>query len=699
MLDANDRATVFALRELVGIARQRRKPMVVWVGAGASSWSGYLLWKELAEQYHTQFAHLEPTYDSQSGRDLLSASQYPELFQLCRATNVQRFNSLLVDRFSLHPPSGVYRRLLRALSQLPQRSIVTTNIDELLEKGLHDTTVVGRQDTQRALELHQAGASFVYKLHGTVGDVASTVFTTDDYNRLVADAGVLTLLERMLSVSCVLFVGYSVQDAYVLDLLSRNAIINRMFGDGPHFAILTQPSKALPTSVRVVKYIPRPHLDHRTAISVVEEVGSAILRPTDGSMERPGDATPAALQSAHFLFEVYPPGTWETSQTLGLSSGQELVIGAGFTNDELPRHESRAMHDLLVGLVAFDVVHVALNAVGRIHDLLGSGHFWQLIERGVFRFVHLARREGVLYAHPGALAGGMVGSYSFGDRKDTRVKVAEIVRQQLKARPGFEREVERRFDELESMVVGMSEAEEEDVQSIVRGLLLRPSIRRLIGMSEGTPVDSIPRWAMYPVLRLAQVAKTGCACRVLKMCSAKLDFGMAELAGPAFATAMGVEWVDAAAGYVLGGNFSADLGALALEDPAILDAIVAFRESGGGVALRREVYGRLQASEGAEVSVAVNGGLRAAVPAGALQKARDEFVRLYMPGKPGSVMAPAIWNDRRYAEAALASWRRRSRSMLDEFVRKAGLRPYAECPCSSGEQLKFCCMEALGASA
>lgn len=693
MLDASDSETTVALRELTELARSGKKPIVVWVGAGASSWSDYPRWDELAQSIHAQFSRLEAGYDRRAGAALLSSKEYPKLFQLCKTANVGRFNAFLANAFEARPAGPVYQRFIGALGRLSPRAIITTNVDGLLDGSLPETNLVGRHDVQRAVELLQAGKSFVYKVHGSVSDIGSTVFTTDDYRTVGPEVG--PQLARLMGSACVLFLGYGLQDDHVLKVLSENDDINALFGDGPHFAVLTARPDGIPKSVRHIRYVARPHEDHRTAVSVIEEVVAA-RAGTSGSTEGAQASKPSILLSAHLLFEVYPPGTWETSLKLGLSSGQELVIGPGFTNEELPLSDSRAMHDLLVGLLCFDSVYVPLNSLGRLHDLVGSERFWSLVESNTVSFVHWSKYEGVVYAEPDAVAGGMLGSYLFGETNiSTSDKIAKIIRDQLKPRPGLEIEVEKRFKELESRVVLLDKAQEDQVEEIARGLLIRPSVRRLIGMSEGTPIQSIPRWAMFPVLRLAQVTKIGCTCRALGICSAKLEFGSAELAGPAFAAAMGAEWVDATAGYVVAGSFAVDLGDAAIANPGILDAVLGFRNSREGIALRLEVLERLQASAGGDVTVAINGGLRSAVPQAALQKAHDKFVRLLAPAKLGSIVPPAIWNDQRYAEKALAGWHRRSREMLREVMGRLGLGPYAQCPCGSGEQLKFCCWEAL----
>ena len=79
----------------------------------------------------------------------------------------------------------------------------------MLEKSLADAATIGRHDLQRAVEMLVQGQSFVCKLHGTISDVSSTVFTTAEYDALVRDAGTIALLERVVGTSSVMFIGSS----------------------------------------------------------------------------------------------------------------------------------------------------------------------------------------------------------------------------------------------------------------------------------------------------------------------------------------------------------------------------------------------------------------------------------------------------------------------------------------------------------
>jgi hypothetical protein len=697
VLDASDKQTVYSLRELSEVAKNPPKPLVLWVGAGVSSWLGYPRWRDTADRFHSRFCQYEANYPKAIGRSAISNGRYPDFFQACRDTNRQRFNGLLVEEFSPRQISPVYRRFASALKRLSCCRVLTTNVDESLEREFTDAEVVSRYQVQRAADLLDQQRPFICKLHGSISDVNSTVFTSNDYDVLLNDGSFPSLVGRILGRSTVIFLGYSLRDAYLLSLLARNADVNTLFGDGPHFAVLSGDAPQLPSSVRVIRYVPVPHRDHRSIIQVVEDLS---MRGFGRSPPEPDLATTnEGLRSAHLLFHVIPPGKFNTSLTLSISgrSGEsrQLIVGPGFTDAELPDSRSTAMHDIVVALLCFDHLHVPLFALGRIHELVESHRFWTLVDEGAISLVHWTHDQGVIFPSATSLACGDLVSFEHFNEDQSKRTVGQIVREQISPLPGKEIEAERVFEKLGETTRIITAESEGKLPQLVRGLLLRRPIRQLLGISGGTPVTSLPRWAVYPVLRLAHVVKIGAACRALGIASAKLDFGTAGLAGPAFASVIAGEWADATASYVLAGSFSADLGAIVSSDKSILDSIIAFRRTRAGSELRTEVLAKLHTGEGREVAAAVNGGLRRTVPSAVLQNARDSLVGLLSCPPVSSAAAPVIWNDRRYAENAIRRWRKRSRSDLERSCREMEIGASDPCPCGSGEKLKFCCREAL----
>jgi hypothetical protein len=692
MLTLLDNSTEFALRELFDLAENHRRPLVFWVGAGASAWCGYPLWGELADRMHSDFSRFAASYAKSEGANLIRSGRLPAFFQYCSDVEPHRFNRALTDTLKVRPQTAVHQRFVDAIRAVPGAMVLTTNVDELLDKSLHDATVLLGGDLQRYREI--ATGRVLGKLHGTIGDLSRTVFRTNDYDALLSQLPLLETLQEIFDRSSVIFVGYSLQDEYVLSRLRNGQAKAVQLGNGPHFAFLSDATRALPENVKAIRYSPEPHKDHRSVISVLEEVRALAghERADSPTVQAPG------LRSAHLLYDVLPPGTWQSSQTINLydSSGvdKQAIIGAGYTADELAHTNSTAMHDLMVGLLCFDVVHVPVVAVARVHNTIGSAVFWTLSEGGVLRFVSSADADAVVFPSAASISGGSLASCRALNPDKSPKSLQQFLAAQLKPSPGHEEAGARQIAALPSRIDEVDPSRGETIPRMVRTLLLRPTIRRMLGVSEGMSLRSIPRWAVFPILRLANVVRIGIACQDLGISSAKLDFGTGDLAGPVFSAVAGAEWVDSMAGFVISGHFAADIGAAALQDPQLLDAVIRFRDTADGVRLRSEILQGLTALAGGDVTVAINGGLRAALPSKVIQAAQDRFVTMHTPTR--GVASPAsFWADSRTASGALDRWRRRSRGVLEEKVRELRLSIYDQCPCNSGEKMKFCCWEAL----
>ena len=699
MLDITDPSTSYNIRSLVQCARQTGRPLALWVGAGTSSWCSYPRWEELGDIYHSAFARFEPLYDKKNALDLLKKGQYPEFFQHSRDVNSKLYYRLLSENFAPRETRAVYQRFVRAIKEIHPLYVITTNIDDLLERSLPSFSVIGRNDIERCAYLLNSGTRFVAKLHGSVSDVRSTVFTRTDYQELVNNTHTVSLLKAMLSRATVVFVGYGLSDDYVLAALSDNNRVCEIFGDGPHFAILPSPSQWLPDNVKVIRYLSDPHTDHRSAISVLEEVAICMVTTSVDLESGPRLCDKPQIRSAHLLSHMFPPGRWSSSQTLEISADdgtkRQVIVGTGFTDAELPGRRSTAMHDLVVGLLCFDVIVCPINEIANMHSLLGAEVFWRLVDEDIIQFVNVVQDECIIFPSADCVAEGSIASIvALNDDMSPRT-AGEIIRKSMRPTFGKEDIAEQKFCDLESKINALGAAQEDKVPGYVRGLLLRPSVRKLVGISEGTPVSSIARWQAFPVLRLANVVKLGILCNTLGVGSVKLHFGTSALAGPAFAAVNGHEWTDDAASYVIYGSFSAELGSIAIADSGVLEAVFRFRDTQAGEQLRKEVLDNLSASAGAEVSVSVNNALRGAIPIRVLQAARDQFLKLLVRRQALPNPEPVLWQDTRYAESAILKWKIRSREMLDQYCKKYSIKPYDSCPCGSGEKLKFCCSAAL----
>ena len=700
MLDGNDKGTFYALRLLREVVDKRQKPLVIWVGAGVSRWCDFPSWQETAEIVHRNYRRFGAEYDRVTGERLIQEIKFPELFELFRQTNPQRYNRELVTLFGSRVPTPVYSRFLGILRAIAPLQIVTTNIDETLEHNIPSADTVQRSDIERCVNLLGTETSFVAKLHGSIGTVGSTVFTTSDYRELMNDPQYLRTLEALFARSIVVFIGYGLRDKYVLDMFEANCKARPLFGDGPHFLVQGGGSRLLPESIKTIRYLPEPHADHRSAMIVLDIV--RVVRDGGHVWFAPQNASPRLenrLASAYFISDVTPPGTWTSSQSLVLGSRNGLtpnaIVGQGFDDSELPDKVSPALHDLTVGLISFDHLYFPLSRAASLHGLIGSEMFWILVKLGVFSFVNFEFEPIMIFRNVDAVDGGDIGwmhvSAESGGPPPT---IEQQIRGQFRIVPGHETTVEPLFEIMMRSSSNFDHARF-NIPSLTRGALLHPSVRRLLGISDAILPTSMPRWVKFPILRLAHTIMVGCACDDLSLSAAKIGFGSEILVGAAFAVSAARDWADDVSSYVLTGQLGVNLTPYVQANPETFKKILAFRDSQPGIDLRREILEELATSAGSEFVASVNAGLNRLVPSVVMENARQELSGLLFRKKSDSGVVPAVWTNIRNSDSIARSWRKKCREELQAYCNSRGIRPKSACPCGSGEKLRDCCALAL----
>jgi hypothetical protein len=176
-----DEETKQALNALMTVAQDHLRPIVIWVGAGASAWLGYPFWSDLASEMHSNFSREISTYNRVTSSQLLAEANFPRLFEEMSIVNRGRYLSILSKRFGPRQSTGVYDRFLGILLKLPRVSIVTTNVDETLERNLPDFVTVQHSDIERLPQLLHTRTQFICKLHGSVSAVETMIFSKSDY--------------------------------------------------------------------------------------------------------------------------------------------------------------------------------------------------------------------------------------------------------------------------------------------------------------------------------------------------------------------------------------------------------------------------------------------------------------------------------------------------------------------------------------
>jgi hypothetical protein len=699
MLNANDGSTFLVLRELRKVIQESARPVVLWVGAGASKWLGYPLWIDLARDLRKEFFTLVSGFNNAKALSLIDshANRLPEFFQLCKDLDEARYYRFLSEAFLPRPESLLYRRFIDALGKIAPLSIVTTNIDEALEQTLPQVPVYQRSDLTGCVAKLQAGASFIGKLHGSRSSIESAVFTSKDYEKVKTDPSYIGVLRHLFSVGTVIFLGYGVGDQYLIDLLAENDENNRLFGAGPHFVVATDFKG--PLSLRRVGYSIKRFPDHRSALTVLDFIRQVEQRRIEVSAtsfpnSRQLGTVPIGLQTRYYISDFLPPGTWTNSQTAQFEAKDgikaEMTVGLGFTNEEVPIRVSTAAHDLLVGLICFDQISFPLSVSDRVFNLLGHDMFWRLSQDEIIGFIHLLHQPAVV-GEAGSLFGD-IGVVVIGDPNANQVE--ETIRRIFKPGSGKEAAAEELISGLVRRTALFDEGGKIDLAGMVRDSTLMPEVSRLLGIGEAIAPTQIPAWLKFPYLRIAHLVHLGAVCDRFGFHAAKIPFGGVRLTSAAFGVQQGVESAESCASYVVSGRYGSDLGAVFFANPEILTKALRFRETTEGIAFRREIRDQLLKDEAKEFSASVNAGLAMNIPSSVLQRSRDKFSSLLTENLAYSPV-PAVWADTRQSDDTTRLWRARSRMLLSELTKKRGIGKDDPCICGSGDKLRLCCLAAL----
>lgn len=183
-----------------------------------------------------------------SSRDLGAAAQ-----TLRDSLGEERFFAIVRERLADPPLDDTMRRRLAQLGGIPFRAILTTNFDGVLPGEPPDRQAYldvlrpsgHRWWDERFWDQNQAGARVV-KLHGSVSQPESVVFTHRDYRRLYASPAYATFLRSVMASTTVLYMGFSFSDAYLNELRSEIlALLDHQGGDVPvAYAIMNDPTEA-----------------------------------------------------------------------------------------------------------------------------------------------------------------------------------------------------------------------------------------------------------------------------------------------------------------------------------------------------------------------------------------------------------------------------------------------------------------------
>ena len=710
MFNTDDPQTLASLSRLKRLVSGGKKPVVFWVGAGASLWAGYPSWESVAKGIRRVFAFEVAAFDNSGAVAALSSGNYPKVFEICKAADATRYYAFLVDTFAKQPhTTALYQRFVDKIKVMEPHLIVTTNVDLALEQSLSSIDVIERTDCERiSLSIAEA-RNFVAKLHGSISSVFSVVFASSEYEELKINKTFLPSMRALFEFATVIFLGYGVRDEYVVNLLLEDRESHKLFGSGPHF-ILTTSLSARSDGLHRIAYSTSKDADHRASLYVLDIVQQARSSPAPSPMTDYAPRSDGSRETAIYISQFFPPGTYQSSQTAIFGNKEksavgQVAVGLGFVEGEIPDTVSRAFHDLLVGLLCFDKVYLPIDAIPRLNTAFPQ-LFNTLIDDGSIHFVHTMSQPAVV-GTPAALFGSVStitiregqadSSVQIGPTSKTPMsprKVETVVRKMIHAAPGAEAAFEVQLEKILKLSVVIDEAIIAVVPARTRSSLIMPSVAALIGLNDSVLPSEVPAWLTFPVLRLAHLVETSIICAELGVQAVRIPYGGKALINATFGLQSALESADTAANYVLSGRLGTNLGQVVHSDPSVLLRVLKFRNTPEARNLRVEISDRLSVEVGSGFQAAIDAGLARTVSPAIVEKARDRMNQL--AGADGRTIAtPAVWFDSSAGDKTLVLWRARSAVLFREIMQKSGLTKDSACICGSQEKIRNCCLRML----
>ena len=234
---------------------------------------------------------------------LLNDKDFLIACEILRRRLGDRWGQLLHDEFAqIATPSSLHRALLN----LGQRIMVTTNFDKIIESAFeqsgssHYPKIVTKLGPD-AFKMLRDEERYLVKMHGTIDDSDSFIFTKSEYiERAIENWVYAEFLRILLATYTVVFVGFSMADPAISSLVEQYAF--RYPRGRPHYILQAGPTD--PDIAEINKSLRKLFVieydsanNHEQLVSVIEamvgrmnswraELAAASLK--DGRFQGPG---------------------------------------------------------------------------------------------------------------------------------------------------------------------------------------------------------------------------------------------------------------------------------------------------------------------------------------------------------------------------------------------------------------------------
>jgi len=190
----------------------RKEKVILWVGSGFSRYAGYLTGSDLLSILLTTLGDLTPITPNPTSASL---KEVADCFVALKGREC--LVELLKEHYAKEPERNEIHKSLSIINRV--KYVITTNYDPLFENAYGDNIVTIAHDEELPRISDYPEKTILLKIHGDLSDPDSIIITSDDYEKFDTDSILWTKIKSLLAEYSVLFIGYSVSDPNVREML------------------------------------------------------------------------------------------------------------------------------------------------------------------------------------------------------------------------------------------------------------------------------------------------------------------------------------------------------------------------------------------------------------------------------------------------------------------------------------------------